>query len=407
MFSYVARQPIFDRDKNLHGYELLFRDSLRNVFPSINAHEATSKLLAGSHLHLGLEDITGKYPAYINFPELSLLVRVPQLLPKEQVVVELLEEIEPGPELVEICKKLKESGYRIALDDFAYKPAWHQVLPYVDLIKVDLQVTAPKEVLAIKKLKLQYDLVLLAEKVETYEEFQKTHNMGFEYFQGFFFSRPEIIQRKSLNPSQLNLMELLGKLAQPECDFTELNTIIQRDVSLTYKLLRFVNSSFFSHQKEITSIKQALVYIGESEIRKFLALLAAANLADDKPEELVKLSVTRAKFCELLATQQNPEHASEAFLAGLFSLIGALLDQPTEVIMEKVPLAKSIKDAVVHQQGYLAEYLKLILDYERAVWDSVSLLSDKLGVDQTNLPEFYGEAVGWSNALFNGGSQPR
>lgn len=400
MYSYVARQPIFDRKKRLNGYELLFRDSLRNVFPGINPHEATSKLLAGSHLNLGLDDITGKHPAYINFPELTLLVRVPQVLPKEQVVVELLEEIQPSPKVVKICRKLKELGYRIALDDFVYKPHWHQILPYVDMIKVDVKASSTKELLAIQKLKFEYDLVLLAEKVETYEQFRKTLKMGFDLFQGFFFSRPEIIQRKNLNPSQINLIELLGKLGQPDCDFSELDTLIQRDVSITYKLLRFVNSSFFNQQVEISSIKQALTYIGENEFRKFVALLAAANLVESKAEELVKLSVTRAKFCELVTQKQNPEHSSEAFLMGLLSLISALLDQPIEAIMEKIPLAKPIKDAIVHQQGYLAGYLNLVLNYERAAWNNVSILSSKLGINQNDLPGFYTEAVGWSNALF-------
>ncbi|MBW8192698.1 HDOD domain-containing protein [Neiella marina] len=404
MYIYVARQPIVDVERNLVGYELLFRDSLSNVFPQINAHEATSKLVAGSHLHLGIDEITGDAPAFINFPELSLLVRVPELLPKEGVVIELLEEIEPGPKLVQICKKLKELGYRIALDDFAYKDAWRPVLPYVDMIKVDIRASSPKEVLAIKKLKLDFDIDLLAEKVETHEEFEKFKQMGFRYFQGYFFSRPEVIQRRGLNPSQVNLVELLAKLAQQDCDFSELNSIIQRDVSLTYKLLRFVNSSFFSHQKEISSIKQALVYLGETELRKFLALIAAANLSENKPDELLRLSITRARFCELIAATMNPKHESRAFLAGLFSLIDAILDQPIDVIMEKVPLAQDIKEVTVSRQGPLAPYLNLAVDYERAVWDSIPELSERLGISDKELPEFYQQAIGWSNALLKGTS---
>ncbi|MBD1390375.1 HDOD domain-containing protein [Neiella sp. HB171785] len=399
MYIYVARQPIVNADLDLVGYELLFRDSLNNVFPAIDAHEATSKLVAGSHLHLGFEEIIGDAPAFINFPELSLLVKVPELLPKERVVIELLEDIEPGPELLAICQKLKALGYRIALDDFAYKEAWRALLPYVDMIKVDIQASTPKQILAIKKLKLDFELELLAEKVETPEEYKKMQQMGFQYFQGYFFSRPEIIQRRGLSPSQTNMVELLAKLAQPECDFAELNTIIQRDVSLTYKLLRFVNSSFFAHPSDISSIKQALVYLGETELRKFLALIVAANLADDKPDELLRLSITRARFCELLTSKQDQAHAPAAFLAGLFSLLDAILDQPIDVIMEKVPVSAHIKDAVVHREGIIAPYLNLALDYERAIWESIPAMSDRLGLADESLPEFYQEAIGWSNAL--------
>ncbi|MCM2680661.1 EAL and HDOD domain-containing protein [Echinimonas agarilytica] len=406
MFIYVARQPIIDRDKNLLGYELLFRDSLKNAFPNINSHEATSKLVTGSHLHLGLESLTGPYPAFINFPELSLLIKVPELLPKDQVVIELLEEIEPSSELVETCRQLKSKGYRIALDDFAYKPEWRQVLPYVDIIKVDIRISSAKEIFEIKKLKLEYDIELLAEKVETHEEYQKMYDMGFKYFQGYFFSRPEVIQKRSINPSQLNLLELLSKLAQPDCDFDELHEIIQRDVSLTYKLLRFVNSSFFNFQKEITSIKQALVYLGEAEIRKFLALIAAAKLGENKPEELIKLAITRARFSELVALKIDQKDAPQAFLTGLLSLIGAILDEPLDEVMEKLPLSGVIKKAVVHGDGTLGQYLSIAQQYERAEWSDIAASSRALGIEQDVLPESYLSATDWSLSLLQNSNVP-
>ncbi|GAA5219134.1 EAL and HDOD domain-containing protein [Corallincola platygyrae] len=401
MFSYVARQPILNRDKALVGYELLFRDSLENVFPNIDPHEATTKLLAGSHFHLGIDELTGQVPAFINFPEMSLLVKVPELLPKEQVVIELLENIAPSDEIVTVCKALKKKGYRIALDDFVLSQHWLPVLPYVDMVKIDFRSTGINDIQKTCDALEKYDIKLLAEKVETHDEFNFAMTLGFDYFQGYFFSAPEVVKTRALKPNEVNLVELLSKLGQTQCDFNELETIIQRDVSLSYKLLRYVNSSFFNRRREINSIRQALVYLGEDDIRKFIALIAAANLSENKPSELIRLSITRARFCELVAMQKAPDYASKAFLLGLFSLIGAILDEPLEKVLSKLPLSDDIKSALLNNEGELANYLALILDYERAVWDGVSSLSHSLGVDSGQLPEFYRDAIGWSNSLID------
>ncbi|RCU48891.1 MULTISPECIES: EAL and HDOD domain-containing protein [Corallincola] len=399
MFFYVARQPILDREKSLIGYELLFRDSIENVFPQIDPHEATSRLLAGSHFHLGIDNLTGSVPAFINFPEMSILVKVPELLPNNQVVIELLESIAPSHELKAICQQLKQKGYKIALDDFVMQPHWLPILPYVDMVKIDFRATSIDDIQSTCDQLASFDLELLAEKIETHDEFNFAMTLGFDYFQGYFFSAPEVLKTRALKPNEINLVELLAKLGQESCDFNELDTIIQRDVSLTYKLLRYVNSSFFNRRREINSIRQALVYLGENEIRKFIALLAAANLAEDKPSELIRLSITRARFCELIAQQQAPEYASKAFLLGLFSLISAILDEPMDKVMSKLPLSDEIKLALLKREGPLANYLSLILDYERAVWDGVNALSSTIGVDTGQLPEFYMDAVGWSNSL--------
>lgn len=397
MLFYVARQPILDSHKQLVGYELLFRDGLKNAFPDINPHEATSRLISGSHFNLGLDNITDGHPAFINFPELSLLVRVPEILPKETVVIEILEDTAPSQEMVEVCAKLKAAGYRIALDDFVYDASWRPLMPYVDMVKIDLLAHDRPTLFRMVKALREFNVTLLAEKVETHDEFQYCLTLGFTLFQGYFFARPEVMQRQVLSPSRINMLELLGKLGANECQFSEIESIISRDLSLTFKLLRHVNSAAFAKQKDISSIHQALVYLGEAELRKFIAILAAANLGADKPDELLRMSVTRARFCELLAQQRQDKNAAKAFLVGLFSLLGTLLDAPLEQVLERLPVADDIKAALLGQGGPLGPYLELMLDYERAIWDGVQELSRRLGLNQQALPDVYLDAVGWGH----------
>jgi EAL and modified HD-GYP domain-containing signal transduction protein len=399
MNFYVARQPILNREKSLIGYELLFRDGLQNVFPHINPHEATSKLVAESHFHLGLDNITGEVPAFINFPEISLMVKVPELLPQDQVIIELLEQITPSEALLQTCKELKKKGYRIALDDFVMSHDWSRILPFVDIVKIDFRDNSEDQIRNLCAELEPFTLKLLAEKVETYDEFEFAMSLGFDYFQGYFFSAPEVLQSRALVPNQAYLVELLGKIGQPECNFNELNAILQRDVSLTYKLLRYVNSSFFARRREITSTRQALVYLGEDEIRRFIALMATANLGKEKPSELIRLSITRARFCELIAQKDDPKLASKAFLLGLLSLISAILDEPMDKILAKLPLAEEIKIGLLKGEGKLADYLALTVGYERAVWDKVYELSLQLTVNKDVLPTIYMDAVVWSNNL--------
>lgn len=404
MEIFVARQPIIDRTKNLIGYELLFRDGHNNAFPNIDAVEATSKLLTGSHFNLGIESFTGHHKAFINFPELSVLVRVPEILPKEQVVIELLEDIRPTKELKCVCQALVEQGYTIALDDFAYKEEWRPILPYVQIIKVDIQQSSARDIFELKKLKLEYEFELLAEKVETYHEYQKMMDMGFSYFQGYFFARPEIIEKRGLSPSKLNLLQLLSLVAQAKCDFNEIESVLNKDVSLVYKLLRLVNSAAFGLQKEVNSIKQALVYLGESKLKRFLALLITANLADQKPLELTRLALTRARFAEMLAREVDESYAAPAFLVGLLSLIDAILDEEMKVILSKLPLIQSINQSLIAREGPLAEFLRLIEHYERARWPELERSLKRTAINQAVVPKLYAQATDWCSQIINSGS---
>ncbi|WP_018691826.1 EAL and HDOD domain-containing protein [Algicola sagamiensis] len=399
MYFYAARQPILDAEKSLYGYELLFRDSLVNVFPDIDEDEATSRMIEGSQFTLGIDDFTGSKPAFINFTLDTILKKYPFMLSHEHLVVEILETVQPGKRLLEEVKELKESGYMLALDDYEHKSVWKHFFPYIDIIKIDVQVSTREDIEFLKKeIEPFPQIKLLAEKVETNEQFQEAVELGFTYFQGFFFSKPEVVKSKALSPAQMTLAELLYETSKTEPDLPSITKIFERDVNLSYKLLRYSNSSIFRRRAEISTIKQALIVLGQKELKRFLSVLFTAQVSTDKPAELMRLSMTRAKFSEGLSELMAPnEDSSKAFLTGLLSLIDAILDESIENIMERLPLADDIKDALVKGEGKLAELIELIIVYEKAEWDAANTLIEKLSLDKEKVPDVYHDAAQWAN----------
>ncbi|TGE83442.1 EAL domain-containing protein [Pseudoalteromonas sp. KS88] len=399
MYFYAARQPILDRDKELIGYELLFRDGVDNVFPNIDGDEATSRLIEGSQFNFGLEDLTDDKPAYINFTLDTLQKGYPTLLAKDQIVVEILETIQPGKRLLAIVKDLKEKGYTLALDDYIHQPVWRHFYPYIDIIKIDFlscELDQIKQI--IEEIKPFPQIKLLAEKVETHEKYQLALDLGFSYFQGFFFSKPEMVQSKSLPPSQIALAELLYETSSIDINLKKITDVFERDVTLSYKLLRYSNSAAFKRRAEISTIKQALIVLGVQEIKKFLSLLFAAQVAANKPAELIRLSLTRARFTELLAIEHNKvKDTGMAFLTGMMSLMDAILDESMQSVMKKLPLSNDIKDALVENKGLLAQYLELVKLYEQADWQSANTIIDELALAADKVPDFYHEALSWAN----------
>lgn len=398
MFFYAARQPILDRDKTLFGYELLFRDGVENAFPNIDGDEATSKMIEGSQFAFGLDDFLGDKPGFINFTLETLVKKYPSMLPKEQVVVEILETVQPGKRLLIECQQLKEQGYTLALDDYEHKTVWRHFYPYIDIIKIDFRTTNIAQIEEIKQAIAAFPHIkLLAEKVETNAEFQQALAQGFSYFQGFFFSKPEMMQTRALSPSQLALAELLYETSKADMDLASIAEVFKRDVTLSYKLLRYSNSAIFRRRAEIETIKHAIVVLGQAELKKFLSLLFTAQISTDKPAELMRLAMTRANFAESLAALGRNVALEKAFLTGMMSLMDAILDEAIESVMEKLPLAHEIKDALIHKTGILASYLQLIQCYENADWTQANHIIAELKLDPDKIPDAYHHAVQWAN----------
>ena len=396
MYFYAARQPILNREKELIGYELLFRDGVDNVFPDIDGDEATTRLIEGSQFNFGLEDLTDNKPAYINFTLDTLSKGYPTLLGKDTIVVEILETVQPGKRLLAIVKDLKDKGYTIALDDYIHQPVWRHFYPFIDIIKIDF-LTCDTSIIknVINDIKQHSHIKLLAEKVETYEMYSLALELGFDYFQGFFFSKPEMVQSKALPPSEMALAELLYETSSIEIDLKKITNVFERDVNLSYKLLRYSNSAAFARRAEISTIKQALIVLGASEIKKLLSLLFAAQVSADKPVELIKLSLTRARFGELLAISHGQlKDTGMAFLTGMMSLMDAILDESMESVMQKLPLSNEIKAALLDNEGLLAQYLNLVKYYEQANWSAANDITTDLNLGE-KVPDAYHEALAW------------
>ncbi|QDC92675.1 EAL and HDOD domain-containing protein [Vibrio furnissii] len=399
-YSYIARQPILDSDRKTVGYELLFRDGPKNTFPEIDPDLATSRLLS-DHFLSTHHNMLGNHLGFVNFPYQSLINMIPTLFPTNSLVVEVLEDCEPTGELLQAVRKMAHMGYKIALDDFVPSPEWKAFLPYVSIIKFDIRIIPiEKARLFINKLKGS-KIIFLAEKVETYEEFEQAKAAGFRYFQGYFFSKPEIIQRKSLEPAFLTVVQLCKEIAKDEIDYKELEALIAKDVTLSYKLLTFVNSSAVVSSK-IQSFKQALVYLGEERLRKFVSLVAIASTHSDKPDYLYGLSIQRARYCELVYSRLSENSdMGNAFLTGMFSLLDSLLDQSLESIINEMPVEESVKQALVAESGTLGDILSLTKAYEQADWEKVSTIATRLNISDEVLSSCYDEAVSWTADLLN------
>lgn len=398
-YSYVARQPILDTNRNTVAYELLFRDGPKNTFPEIEPEKATHRLLSDQFLGSEYRAIGDKL-GFVNFPYQSLINQVPTLFPKDKIVVEVLEDCEPTEELLKAIIQLKQKGYKVALDDFVPSPAWKKFLPHIQLIKFDIRIVPiAKARLFIERLKGS-KIEFLAEKVETYEEYQEAIEAGFTYFQGYFFSKPEMIQQKSIEPSFLTVVQLCKAIACEEVNYAEVERIVSADVTLSYKLLRYVNSSAMI-SSQIQSFHQALAYLGEEKLRKFVSLLAVASTDRTKPESLYGLSIQRARYCELICKCANKtESRSQAFLTGMFSLLDSLLDQSLQTVMDSIPVDDAIKSALLENSGDLGLILQLAIRYEHADWDRVLEIRKQLGVSEECLAQCYEKSVEWTEELF-------
>ena len=396
---YVARQPIFDRKKNVFAYELLFRDGTGNICPDMDGDEATTALVSNTLFTLGLDTMSGGKKAFINFTQKLLEDRLPQLLPKETTVVEILEDVSPEPLLIAACRDLSKSGYTLALDDFIYSRALDPLIMLADIIKFDFILTPFNKIEHYLEKIPKKKITLLAEKIETPETYEQAFGKGFNLFQGYFFKKPETIKGTDISGAQINVMKVLAEINKPEFDINELENLISRDMGISFKLLKYINSVFFARVNKVSSIQQALVYLGERETKRFVSLIALSKLGNKKPDELMRASCIRGKFCELLAGKTTHSKVSpDLFTLGMFSMVDAVIDQPMGKIMQSLPLSQNIKSALVEGKGEFYDYIRLTISYEAGQWEAVSRLAVRLGIDEKDIPRLYFNACKWTDA---------
>jgi c-di-GMP-related signal transduction protein len=402
MELYVARQPIFDCRLNVCAYELLFRSGLDGGFDGEEAGSATSKVINAIFYSPDGPALLGGKPAFINFERELLVSKSAAILPPATTVIEILETVRADAELVAACRDLRARGYRIALDDFD-PSASDALTPVADILKIDFRATSRAEQRALAA-RYGRRAEMLAEKVETGEEFHSAAAAGYRYFQGYFFARPVTAAMREVPGFKMNYLRILQKVRAPELDMSGLAALITREPVLCYKLLRFVNSALFAPSYPIGSIRQALAYAGETEIRRWLSVILLVDLASDRPQELVGLALMRARFCELLAPHAGlASRAGDLFVLGMLSLLDAILGCEMEELVGRLSLPPDIGAALLgraEQMSGIAALWDLVLAYESVAWDRVARDVSALGLSGAEVPGLYQSAIQWSSAVF-------
>ena len=393
---YVARQPIFDREEKVFGYELLFRDGLENAFSGDT--DMASRATLDDSLMMGLDVLCDGRRAFVNCTRDTLIKGLVRLLPSTSTIVEILETVPADPDVMAACLSLKESGYMIALDDYVTGDPREPLAEIADIIKVEMQLTSEPQRAALLKQFGPWRCRMLAEKIETYAEFSRARDLGFVYFQGYFFRRPEMMATHDMPANRLNYLRMLQEVSRPELNVAALERLIKSEASVCYRLLRYLNSAVFGFQSEIHSVRHALSILGERDVRRWVRLVAAVGAGHDKTSDLVLAALVRGRFGELLAPHV-PHGESDLFLLGLLSLIDAMLETPMAEVLEKIPLDHATKAVLLGQPTPLRPIFQLMLAHESGEWAAAASLSEILHLDAEDVAGYYWQAQQWARAL--------
>jgi len=402
----VGRQPILDRHNRTVAYELLFRSGAENRFDGSDGNAASNAVIANAFLNIGCNRVLGTKLGFINFTRALLVEGHAWMLPKDRVVIEILEDVEPDEQVMESCRKLREGGYSTALDDISTADQLSPLLQYAVYAKLDWLALGIRDRRRLCGLLHDKGLRLLAEKVETKNDFGSALANGCELFQGYYFAKPEILSAREVPTSKLASLRLLQELQKPNLKFERVEELVRSDIGLTQKLLYFVNSAVFAHRNSIESLSQALVYLGEDKIRQWVMMAALPKVAGGKPGELVTASLTRARFCELAAEHSRlRSRRSSCFLVGLLSLLDAMVGRPLEELVENLGLEAHVANAILGKPGEddgLRSILQLAVALERSDFDAAGRLAAASGIAAAQAGEMHVEAMTWSSALENG-----
>jgi EAL and modified HD-GYP domain-containing signal transduction protein len=392
-FRYVARQPILDLRGRVHAYELLFRAGPEAAFRGDGEH-ATRTMLDNSVMY-GLESLTGGLPAFVNCTAESLTRNLVEVLP-DTAVLEILETVAPTPDLIRTCRNLKAKGYRLALDDFVWEQKFEPLLELADYVKVDFVLSGPDQRLQLFQRLRGRKIAMLAEKVETQEEYRQAREEGFTLFQGYYFCRPALMKNRKIPANRLLHFEILQLLQTEEIDLQKAETLMKRNASITYRLLRLVNSSAYAIRKQICSIPEAILVVGENTFRHIVTLAIASDLNGDQPLEVLHMAFLRAKFCELTAARcgLNP---SEQYLLGMFSMLSAMMLLPIEDLAPALPLRDEIQAALKGTANRERLLLQWLERHEQGDWVACDTLAQANGITEAEMAGFYRSAAEWAS----------
>ncbi|KZZ42342.1 hypothetical protein A3758_07230 [Oleiphilus sp. HI0118] len=364
----LARQPIYDANKEIYGYELLFRDNEQNAANILCDLSATSNVLLNLFTESDLQFVTGGAPAFVNFSGELLMER--PIFDPHSIVIEILEHVKITPSFIKRVIELKKIGYTLALDDVVRAPQYKPLLPYIDIVKVDILGQTLSDIQNTVDYLKPFDLTLLAEKVETHKEFEACKAMGFQLFQGYFLAKPEIMHGQKLATNQIAVLGLVAELQDPTTDVKRISDIISQDPVISYKLLRLINSAAYRRTKEIDSINSAVALLGINRVRSWATLLALSKL-DNKPDALQYIAIVRALTCEKLAQQIDPSMQTEYYTSGLLSCLDAFFDVPIVELIEQIPVKESMREALIDRTGSQGLIINSTLLFEQGRVDEI------------------------------------
>jgi EAL and modified HD-GYP domain-containing signal transduction protein len=395
-FPLLARQPIFNTQMKVVGYELLCRSSHLNQASFSNGDAASSQVLLNAFTELSIGNVVGGHLAFINFTR--NLLDTPPPFDRKQLVIEVLEGQKVDAAMLHALKVLRADKYTIALDDFVLTPETQNLIPYADIIKLDVLQLSPHDVVAHVNYIKPFGIQLLAEKVETYEMLEFCKAAGFDLFQGYFLARPQIISGRKMSDNKQSVLQLLSALQDPDIPVEKIEKMLARDTVLSFKLLRLVNSAAFGLTRKIDSLKQAIMLLGLNKIKNWVNILAMSNLGE-KPHELSVSALTRARMCELIANQLNGKNKADGyFTVGLLSTLDAFMDAPMTTLLDSISLSKHINDAILNQMGSEGKVLEITTAYERGEWEKIDwdyLAENNINAEQ--LAQIYLITLAWVN----------
>ena len=391
--SLVGRQAIFDRQMEVFAYELLYRDGTGNSANIIDGDEATARVMVNTILELGIDQIAGNAQAFLNLTANVFLNRHYEILPSKNVVLEVLASIEPTPPVLKALIQARQDGYQIALDDFVLRESHRALMDHADYVKVDVLALTNEELREQVAMFQDYPVRLLAEKVEDQEMYDQCLALGFQYFQGYFFCKPQILEGVSLSSNRMAIVLLLAKLQDPNIELHDLEDLVKNDVALSVKLLRYVNSASVGLPRSVDSISQAIGLVGTDRMRQWASLLVLAQTGD-KPSELMRVALIRARMCESLCSLFGVP-SGQGFTAGLFSILDAYFDCEMRHLLADLPLAQEILDALLKGEGVLGKILNEILAYERGEPSQAAGET----VEPHILNSLYWQSIEWANGV--------
>lgn len=394
--TFVGRQPLFDRRLDVVGYEILLRcaPDLKAVAVADDNRD-TSDAILNTFTDVDLEEILGGKRALISLTRELILEGIPTLLPPERVIVEVVETSNVDDRLIASLHRLRSQGYSIALNDWISFSKLRPLLPVADIVKIGIQQFEPNRLVAEVGWLKTFGVQLVAENVQTYAELRRCRELDFDFFQGFFLSRPQVLKRTAVPPNQIDTIELITKMQNPDVAIEDLAAIIRRDVALSYKLLRIVNSAYYSLPRHVESIRDAIVLLGTRQIGSWVSLINLAQIAR-KPKELTITALIRARMCELVASVSGRGDGDAFYTVGLFSVLDALLDVPMETALEALPLSDDARDAILASTGIMGRTLAGVIAYEQGDWDNAHCP----GIDDGQLAAIYRDAVVSSDEMW-------